>query len=238
MSENTNPTNTSQAPSTLTNAINNVCHGCREEVSPGYLYCPNCGRKLSQDHGADQGKDTTIGPKDSPVPEEPSLAQTPTDQGNSCHKQTCVSSRPVVLSEDITDLNKDDPSINPCQEAKTSGPVCEAGAESTPSPANAGMASAYQLVSCDKGGHRNVYSLMPGETTLGTQRDCNYVIINDPWVSRMHARITSNNGQIFVVDNNSKNGTFLKLQRPVPLMEGEEILVGTTLIRLERIQNP
>jgi pSer/pThr/pTyr-binding forkhead associated (FHA) protein len=56
-------------------------------------------------------------------------------------------------------------------------------------------------------------------------------------VSRRHARIILNNGQYFLEDLGSTNGTFVNRGRrlapgqPQPLREGDEIIVGKTFLR-------
>jgi pSer/pThr/pTyr-binding forkhead associated (FHA) protein len=56
-------------------------------------------------------------------------------------------------------------------------------------------------------------------------------------ISRRHARILLNNGQYFVEDLGSTNGTFVNRGRrlppgqPQPLREGDEIIVGKTFLR-------
>ena len=48
-----------------------------------------------------------------------------------------------------------------------------------------------------------------------------HIYINDPAVSKQHAEIQIINGEIFLRDLNSTNGTFLvKNQRLVPIKEG------------------
>jgi len=56
-------------------------------------------------------------------------------------------------------------------------------------------------------------------------------------ISRRHARILLNNGQYFVEDLGSTNGTFVNRGRrlppgqPQPLREGDEIIIGKTFLR-------
>ena len=56
-------------------------------------------------------------------------------------------------------------------------------------------------------------------------------------VSRRHARITLNNGQYFVEDLGSTNGTFINRGKRLPpgqrqaLCDGDEIIVGKTFLR-------
>ncbi|MCX7958462.1 MAG: DUF4388 domain-containing protein [Deltaproteobacteria bacterium] len=73
------------------------------------------------------------------------------------------------------------------------------------------------------------------EYIIGRKSDIDIVIVED-MVSRMHAKIMLNNGQIYIQDLGSTNGTFVNGERikRVRLKEGDRILVGTSLFRLER----
>jgi pSer/pThr/pTyr-binding forkhead associated (FHA) protein len=61
-------------------------------------------------------------------------------------------------------------------------------------------------------------------------------------VSRRHARITLRNGEYFVEDMGSTNGTFLNRGkrllpgRPEPLRDSDEIIVGKTFLRFHRVK--
>jgi eukaryotic-like serine/threonine-protein kinase len=57
----------------------------------------------------------------------------------------------------------------------------------------------------------------------------NDIILPDPTVSRHHARLAFHNGQWFLEDLKSSNGTFVnsvRIARPAPLMEGDELRMG------------
>jgi DNA-binding winged helix-turn-helix (wHTH) protein len=75
----------------------------------------------------------------------------------------------------------------------------------------------------------NVLDLSDGENILGRDADA-AVWICDPSVSRHHARIVVNGGDATLEDLGSKNGSFLagsRLDRPVPLRDGQAIRVGS-----------
>ena len=71
------------------------------------------------------------------------------------------------------------------------------------------------------------YVLTNPITTLG-RSSSNDVVINDSSISRLHVRIENRNGQFFVVDNNSSNGTFLNRRKitEAPLKDGDALMVG------------
>ena len=77
------------------------------------------------------------------------------------------------------------------------------------------------------------------EITVGRSEDCE-VHLNDVEASRRHARIWFENGRVLVRDLNSKNGTLLNdtLMSEGRLRDGDEILVGASLLRVTGIPVP
>jgi DNA-binding winged helix-turn-helix (wHTH) protein len=75
-------------------------------------------------------------------------------------------------------------------------------------------------------------ALRTGETLLGREPGVE-VWLDVPSVSRRHARIVIRDGQASVQDLGSKNGTWVRGGRataPVPLMNGDEIRMGSVLM--------
>ena len=76
-------------------------------------------------------------------------------------------------------------------------------------------------------GHRR-YVLSDGVNSVGRETNST-VCINDPSVSRGHARITIEDGQATIEDLNSKNGTQVMgelLKAPRVLNDGDEVEFG------------
>ena len=76
-------------------------------------------------------------------------------------------------------------------------------------------------------GHRR-HVLSPGVNTIGREPSCT-VCINDPSVSRGHARITINGDDATLEDLGSKNGTAVMgeaIKRPTVLKDGDELEFG------------
>lgn len=66
---------------------------------------------------------------------------------------------------------------------------------------------------------------------LGKMEECADVVLKDPGVSRMHARIFEENGEIYLQDLNSRNGSFinnleLEANEIVKLKVGDEVAFG------------
>jgi len=71
------------------------------------------------------------------------------------------------------------------------------------------------------------------EIILGSDPQCDLVLQHDAYVSRRHARITRDGDFVFIDDLSSSNGTFLRVRRSIALEPGDELLMGTTVLRLE-----
>ena len=75
-----------------------------------------------------------------------------------------------------------------------------------------------------------------GELVIGRSNDLDLVLIED-MVSRKHAKLTVQPGQITISDLGSTNGTFVngeKVKR-ARLKEGDRVLIGTSIIKLVAI---
>ncbi len=72
---------------------------------------------------------------------------------------------------------------------------------------------------------------------IGKDSDCDVVLADDSYVSRRHARLRREDNLIFLDDLGSSNGTLLKICRPVIIEPGDEIMIGSTVLRLEQRGN-
>jgi len=70
--------------------------------------------------------------------------------------------------------------------------------------------------------------------TIGSGGDCDVVLAGDSRVSRRHVRITRDDSMILAEDLASSNGTLLRIRRSVAIEPGDELVVGTTVLRLEQ----
>ena len=74
---------------------------------------------------------------------------------------------------------------------------------------------------------------MEREIVIGRSSDLDMVLVED-MVSRKHARISTQGGQIVIQDLASTNGTFVNGEKvkKMRLKEGDRILIGTSIIKL------
>lgn len=76
------------------------------------------------------------------------------------------------------------------------------------------------------------FPLRPTETGIG-RVDGDIKFPHDGYMSSRHARILQRNGRFFLIDNNSRNGTFVKIHQEVELHAGDVVLIGKQLFRFE-----
>jgi pSer/pThr/pTyr-binding forkhead associated (FHA) protein len=79
-------------------------------------------------------------------------------------------------------------------------------------------------------------ALKEEEISFGRAQTCT-VPLDDTYVSTLHARLFSKDGQWFVEDLGSTNGTYLnrvKVTGPAPLTVGDQVRVGKTLVEVRK----
>lgn len=97
-----------------------------------------------------------------------------------------------------------------------------------------GRGSATELVAIepeDQAGRR--YPL-GDEITVGRAAGCQ-VTVDDTYVSQLHARVFTRDGQLFVEDLGSTNGTYLnrvKVAGPMVMHKGDRLQVGNTVLEV------
>jgi hypothetical protein len=74
------------------------------------------------------------------------------------------------------------------------------------------------------------------ELILGRSDKC-HIPLGDTYVSQVHARVFRRNGQFFIEDMGSTNGTYLnsrKVAGPTPVNRGDRVRVGRTELEFRR----
>lgn len=118
-------------------------------------------------------------------------------------------------------------------------PAKAPGAAAFDAPAEA-LALGAQLVGIGEGDERT-FLLKPGMTTFGRRPENTVVLSGDLYVSGSHAQISAEGGDFILTDIGSTNGTLLnsvrlQIHAPVQLSDGDEILIGGTALRFERLK--
>ena len=84
--------------------------------------------------------------------------------------------------------------------------------------------------------HRGRAYELADELTVGRAAGCQ-ITLEDTYASQLHARIFRKDGQLFVEDLGSTNGTFVnrrEAKRAVPVRRGDRVQVGQTVLELTR----
>ena len=92
------------------------------------------------------------------------------------------------------------------------------------------------LVVTESEGEARTYPVASEPLAIGRADTCQ-VILGDTYVSQMHARVFPRDGEWFVEDLGSTNGTYLnrvKVTQPSPVQVGDEIRIGKTTLELRR----
>lgn len=95
--------------------------------------------------------------------------------------------------------------------------------------------SEFKLVQILRGGDIGMIFGAPlPEVILGRDgNDINFP--DDPYISGRHAKVHAVNGEYYLTDLGSKNGTFLMLTEPFALSHGDYVYLGQQLLRVETV---
>lgn len=78
----------------------------------------------------------------------------------------------------------------------------------------------------------NAYPIPPDGMHLGRERG-DIIFPDDGYVSGLHCRLHSVNGQVHITDVGSSNGSFIRITQLTPLRIGSLLLLGQQLFRLD-----
>ena len=74
------------------------------------------------------------------------------------------------------------------------------------------------------------------ELTIGRAAGCTVSITDDTFISQLHARVFVQDGEVFVEDLGSTNGSYLngqRLSRAMPISKGDRLQIGNTVLEAE-----
>jgi pSer/pThr/pTyr-binding forkhead associated (FHA) protein len=98
----------------------------------------------------------------------------------------------------------------------------------------AAKAAPHLAITEPREGRGRIYDLGGAEVSIGRAAGCT-VTVDDTFVSQLHARVYTRDGQIMVEDMGSTNGTYLNRRRvssPVVMQPGDQLQVGNTVLEL------
>ncbi|HEY2825897.1 MAG TPA: FHA domain-containing protein [Gemmatimonadales bacterium] len=93
------------------------------------------------------------------------------------------------------------------------------------------------LVVDEKGTVTAKHSISQEETTVG-RLEADIAFADDTFMSPLHAMITMKEGQLKVRDLGSRNGTWLFIEEPYKMTDGDMVLVGSQVLRFRRLGYP
>jgi pSer/pThr/pTyr-binding forkhead associated (FHA) protein len=89
----------------------------------------------------------------------------------------------------------------------------------------------------ERGEPSTTFTLDRGEAVIG-RGDADIKFTFDVYLSPLHARIDLNEGALWLRDLGSRNGSWVFIDRPTKLTDGDLILIGSQMLRFRRLGYP
>jgi pSer/pThr/pTyr-binding forkhead associated (FHA) protein len=89
----------------------------------------------------------------------------------------------------------------------------------------------------EQGQPSQFFKLERGEAVIG-RGDADIKFEFDVYLSPLHARIDMNNGALWLRDLGSRNGSWVFIEAPTKLIDGDLILIGSQMLRFRRLGYP
>ncbi|HJQ19143.1 MAG TPA: FHA domain-containing protein [Gemmatimonadaceae bacterium] len=90
----------------------------------------------------------------------------------------------------------------------------------------------------EQGRSVKTFTLDRGEAIIGRGGDADIRFEFDVYLSPLHARIDQNEGSLFLRDLGSRNGSWVFIDEPTKLIDGDLILIGSQVLRFRRLGYP
>ena len=117
----------------------------------------------------------------------------------------------------------------------TSAPARRSAAPA-PAPQARGRKKAISKAAVIEGDKKGSTISLPDELIVGRADKC-HLVLDDSYVSQMHARIFAKDGTFLVEDLGSTNGTYLNRRRitsATELQRGDHVKIGKTVLEMRR----
>ena len=102
---------------------------------------------------------------------------------------------------------------------------------------NARASGARIAILDERGEPAKIFVLDRGEAVVG-RGDADIKFEADVYLSPVHARIDLNEGQLWLRDLGSRNGSWVFIEEPTKLIDGDLILIGSQILRFRRLGYP
>lgn len=94
------------------------------------------------------------------------------------------------------------------------------------------------LVLMSTDGQRGAKLALVGEETTIGRAGADILFADDPYLSPIHAMVIWRDGKLSIRDLGSRNGTWIFIEAPHRLVDGDLILIGSQLLRFRRLGYP
>lgn len=89
----------------------------------------------------------------------------------------------------------------------------------------------------EAGNVTKTFTLDRGEAEIGRQ-DADIVFPDDHFLSPIHARLELREGILYMRDLGSRNGSWLYIDEPTKLSDGDQLMIGSQILRFRRLGYP
>lgn len=208
------------------------CHPCRLAYPAGTQHCSQCGGALRDTPPPADNSSSPAQQQAAPAASPPSDAAAP------------LHSTADAQPASDPPLHAEHPPEAPAAPAadRQAAVHCGVCGESLPPQARFCAACGHAVDGHATPGGLCLVAVESGQTlalseqpaTVGKNDDNDLPLDRDLYVSRRHLQVHVQDGQVVAEDLGSSNGTFLRLKAATPLAEGDELVVGKTVLRVER----
>ena len=91
----------------------------------------------------------------------------------------------------------------------------------------------FRVVQVIRGGKPGTSFCSVNNDVLVGREGCDMNFPDDRYMSRKHARFTWDNGKVVLTDHDSRNGSFIRIQKEERLVHGDYVVFGSELMRVE-----
>jgi pSer/pThr/pTyr-binding forkhead associated (FHA) protein len=229
-----------------------TCSKCGKENQDHYKFCLGCGAELPR--GSAQAKPFTSNtpPHGVPAMAAPVPAPTPTAAPPAAAAAARPASQPAPAAAPSAPPAAAAVTCPQCGHVNTTGnrfcascgynlgalagaaPSVPAAAAAAPAAAGSGIVlTALRADGSEAGTFR-----MPDAPVVSVGRDTGSIFAGDSYLSPRHATFTKRSGQLFIKDEGSLNGVYLKVRpnEPCLLEFGDVFRIGQEIIRFEELR--
>lgn len=103
-------------------------------------------------------------------------------------------------------------------------------------PTSRGKKKSFRKAAIIEGDNKGRSFDVSEELIIGRAEKC-HLVLDDSYVSQMHARIFARDGSVMIEDLGSTNGTYLNRRRitsPTELQRGDRVKIGKTVLEMRK----